>query len=97
VRWYCAGFIVDIGEQEPRENEKGTTPFWTSVENMVRNSLFPSWYSWWFDLLTRIGAMPASPLSLAERIAFGLISNGLAYDYDEQAIIDRINRVLEEK
>lgn len=53
VRWYCAGFVVDIGDQEPRQNEEGTVPFWTTKEEMVQRSLFPEWYAWWFDLLEK--------------------------------------------
>jgi 8-oxo-dGTP pyrophosphatase MutT (NUDIX family) len=51
TKWYCAGFIVDIGDQEPRPTEPGTTPFWTTRENMIQNSLFPEWYAWWFGVL----------------------------------------------
>lgn len=54
-QWYCAGFIVDIGAQEPRSNEAGTTPFWTTKEELIRNSLFPEWYAWWFGLLEKLG------------------------------------------
>lgn len=55
--WYCAGFIAEIGRQEPRKCEPHTTPFWTTPENMVVNSLFPEWYRWWFDLLFRLDLM----------------------------------------
>lgn len=55
VRWYCAGFIVDIGKQEPHQNETGTKPFWTTKQEMIRNSLFPEWYTWWFGLLDALG------------------------------------------
>jgi len=51
LQWYCAGFIIDIGNQEPKSNEECTTPFWTTKENMIANSIFPEWYSWWFGLL----------------------------------------------
>lgn len=53
VRWYCAGFVVDIGDQWPRSVEAGTTPFWTTKEEMIQNSLFPEWYAWWFGILER--------------------------------------------
>jgi 8-oxo-dGTP pyrophosphatase MutT (NUDIX family) len=26
IKWYCAGFVVDIGDQEPRQNEEGNNP-----------------------------------------------------------------------
>jgi len=61
IKWYCAGFVVDIGDQEPRQNEDGTTPFWTTRENMVKNSLFPEWYAWWFRVLDRFGFPPTEP------------------------------------
>lgn len=54
VRWYCAGFVVDIGDQEPHQNEEGTVPYWTTVEDMLKNSLFPEWYEWWFKLLEKV-------------------------------------------
>lgn len=38
--WYCAGFVVDIGDQEPRVTEEGTTPFWTTKEDMIANKPF---------------------------------------------------------
>ncbi len=52
--WYCAGFVADIGDQEPRKCEPHTEPFWTSVENMEHNSLFPQWYAWWIALLDNL-------------------------------------------
>lgn len=58
VRWYCAGFVVDIGEQEPRAIEEGTMPFWTTKEELIANSIFPGWYAWWFGLLERVGEIP---------------------------------------
>ena len=54
VNWYCAGFVADIGDQEPRFVEEGTKPFWTTKEIMLRDSIFPEWYKWWFDLLDRL-------------------------------------------
>ena len=51
IGWYCAGFLVDIGDQEPRQNEVGTAPYWTTREDMIANSLFPRWYAWWFGIL----------------------------------------------
>jgi 8-oxo-dGTP pyrophosphatase MutT (NUDIX family) len=54
IKWYCAGFIVDIGDQEPKQNEPGTVPFWTTKEDMIKNNLFPEWYKWWFDLLGKL-------------------------------------------
>ncbi len=51
IKWYCAGFVADIGDQEPKQVEKGTRPFWTSKEEMMTKSIFPTWYKWWFDLL----------------------------------------------
>jgi 8-oxo-dGTP diphosphatase len=58
VRWFCTGFIADIGDQEPRKSEDGTEPFWTTIEDMRKNALFPEWYSWWFDLLAKLGELP---------------------------------------
>ena len=51
IRWYCAGFVAEIGEQEPRKCEVHTIPFWTTQEEMIKDSLFPEWYKWWFGLL----------------------------------------------
>ncbi len=58
VKWFCSGYIADIGDQEPKVNEKGTQPFWTTVEDMKANSLFPEWYEWWFGLLDKLGELP---------------------------------------
>jgi len=55
VKWYCAGFIADIGNQIPYQTEEGTQVFWTTKENMIQNSLFPEWYKWWFGLLDELG------------------------------------------
>ena len=59
VKWFCMGFVADIGDQEPKANEAGTnTPYWTTIEDMKKNSLFPDWYEWWFDLLAKLGELP---------------------------------------
>lgn len=58
IRWFCTGFIADIGDQEPRIMEEGTTPFWATPNDLVMNSLFPSWYIWWFSLLSKLGELP---------------------------------------
>jgi 8-oxo-dGTP diphosphatase len=61
VKWFCTGFIADIGDQEPRSNEDMTgAPYWTTIEDMRTNALFPQWYEWWFDLLARLGELPKS-------------------------------------
>lgn len=52
--WYCAGFIVSIGQQIPRKMELHTEPFWTTRKELATNSLCPLWYRWWLDLLTKI-------------------------------------------
>lgn len=58
--WYCAGFVAEIGDQEPRKCEAHTEPFWTSRENMRTNSLFPEWYCWWIDLLDLLARLKAA-------------------------------------
>lgn len=56
--WYCAGFIAEIGDQEPRQNEDGTKPFWVTKDEMIEKGLYQSWFKWWFDLLERLGEIP---------------------------------------
>jgi 8-oxo-dGTP pyrophosphatase MutT (NUDIX family) len=63
IKWYCAGFVVDIGDQEPRQSEPGTTPFWTTKEDMIANSLFPTWYAWWFGVLDRFSLTPSTTVT----------------------------------
>ena len=55
VKWYCAGFVASIGDQEPKYIETGTVPFWTTKQHMLTHSIFPEWYRWWFELLDRLG------------------------------------------
>jgi ADP-ribose pyrophosphatase YjhB (NUDIX family) len=59
VKWFCTGYIADIGDQEPKVLEAGTQPFWTTKEELLTKSLFPSWYRWWFDLLEKLGEIPS--------------------------------------
>jgi ADP-ribose pyrophosphatase YjhB (NUDIX family) len=58
TRWFCTGFIADIGGQEPTNAEEGTKVFWTTREDLLTKSLFPEWYSWWFGLLGKLGELP---------------------------------------
>lgn len=57
VRWFCTGFVADIGDQEPCTVEEGTVPMWVSPSDLIGNSLFPSWYVWWFNLLEKLGEL----------------------------------------
>ena len=54
TKWYCAGFVADIGDQEPRKCEPQTNPFWTTRARMMHESLFPEWYRWWFGLIASL-------------------------------------------
>lgn len=56
--WFCTLFLADIGDQTPQTMEEGTTPFWTTKEDLTANSMFPELYIWLFDLLKRTGDMP---------------------------------------
>lgn len=50
-QWFCTAFEADIGEQEPKAAEPGTEPFWTTPEDMMKNSLYPDWYQWLFSTI----------------------------------------------
>ena len=47
-QWYCTAFEADIGDQEPRAAEPGTEPFWTTTEDLKKNSLYTDWSQWLF-------------------------------------------------
>jgi 8-oxo-dGTP diphosphatase len=49
VTWFCLAFEATIGDQEPKEAEEGTKPFWTTPEDLKETSLFPDWYAWLFN------------------------------------------------
>ncbi len=49
-QWVCVAFEADVGDQEPRASEDGTTPFWaTEAELVGETSLHPAWNSWYFS------------------------------------------------
>jgi hypothetical protein len=58
--------------------KKETIPFWTPKRDMIHNSLFPVWYSWWFGLLDRLNTpatQPATAPSDLATIYHGVIFN----------------------
>jgi len=46
LRWFCIAYDATIGDQEPRQVEEGTEPFWVTPEKLCTESLFPEFYSW---------------------------------------------------
>lgn len=56
TQWFCTGFVADIGDQEPRQMEEGTRPFWTTREDLIENSMYGDWYCWLFRLIDKLDA-----------------------------------------
>lgn len=44
--WFCLAYEADIGDQLPREVEPGTTPYWTTAEDILENALYQDYYEW---------------------------------------------------
>lgn len=49
--WFCLAYEVDIGDQQPREVEAGTRPFWATADEIVKGGLYPDYYEWLFGVL----------------------------------------------
>jgi 8-oxo-dGTP diphosphatase len=50
VPWLCMGFKAEIGDQEPKQNEDGTTPEWKTVQDFLEKALYPGGVRILFDL-----------------------------------------------
>ena len=49
--WFCMAYEAEIGDQEPKEVEAGTKPYWTDAFDIRQNSLYPNYYAWLFPVL----------------------------------------------
>jgi len=71
--WFCLAYEVDVGDQEPREIEPGTTPYWTTAQDIQQNALYQDYYAWLFQVVPvpageTLKTMFTSPVELGLRV-----------------------------
>lgn len=57
--WIAAAFLAEL-DREPRVVEAGTEPSWVTPQQLIDRGLYREWLVWWFDLLARLGELPAT-------------------------------------